>query len=919
MEIAALLERLAVFCLRRVDRKFSKHHGSRSDGIYASLFKYSSHVLDLARQGKLPFWRPEWEHDTLEQLTGECEPLKHLIDFKLLYQMGLSLTEIIDGAKSPIEVGMADKMLETYYKESIGMSTHTELMAKLVRQIAYRFPNMDILEIGAGTGSATKRILHEIKSAYNSYTFTDVSSGFFPAAQEELKDYGGFFYKVLDATQSPGPQGFPEHSYDLVVASMVLHTTPCLETTLRHARSLLKPGGYLVALEGQSHTNSRFGALFGAFPDWWAGSQDGRELTPFVDLCEWDKILKVTGFSGCDVTSPDTDSFVTPVNIFVSQAVDEKVSFLRSPVPFAAVTYDFPNGYLFSELVIIAGASSQTASLVRELPYLLEQYCGRIVVVRSWSELTAHHICSTATVLSLVDIDEPFLHNISNVEWESFRETLQEIGSLLWVTQGRLAGNPQSNMMLGLLRSALWEIPALDAQFLDFEDPEMMTARKISETLVRFQATKIWMQPNAQLNLLLSLEPEILVDEQGRELIPRLLPSEKMNNRYNSTRRQIRTEASLDTSVVELSSTNSGYTFLAQLGDPELQHLTPLRTSLSILSAVRITNRSFMFLSLGKHYKTSEYRVVLTTDHKSTLSPWENVSVATNIKIGNEARLLNLVLQLLVATAVIEGLEEGETILALEPTAALAAALNFKAKIIGVKVVCVTVDAQVAPSSWIRIHSAGALRTICDVLPKTASVFINCIGKNGRQPIVDLIRSHLPSSCRFEDTDTIFSNDSWIPRQSKLDGVKQMFKFTVECAERLLLDTDMIRVMAAPLQEAEALPQAKGRLAPDTIVNWGPKSNITVQVQPVASLISLSSTKTYWLAGPTRSLGLSLCEWLIRHGARFIALSSRHPVIDNLWLEHVADLGVSIKVLDWQVSTFTWSFSSPHFLVFPSN
>jgi ubiquinone/menaquinone biosynthesis C-methylase UbiE len=56
-------------------------------------------------------------------------------------------------------------------------------------------------------------------------------------------------YKKLDVEQDISEQGFVEHSYDVIVASNVLHATQSLEATLKNTRRLLKPGGSLIILE----------------------------------------------------------------------------------------------------------------------------------------------------------------------------------------------------------------------------------------------------------------------------------------------------------------------------------------------------------------------------------------------------------------------------------------------------------------------------------------------------------------------------------------------------------------------------------------------------------------------------------------------------------------------------------------------
>ena len=90
-------------------------------------------------------------------------------------------------------------------------------------------PQMRILEIGAGTGGLTEKIVEQLKSdfgerLYCKYTFTDISSGFFVSANERFKDYQGMEYKILDISKDPLEQGFSAGEYDLIIASNVNKT-----------------------------------------------------------------------------------------------------------------------------------------------------------------------------------------------------------------------------------------------------------------------------------------------------------------------------------------------------------------------------------------------------------------------------------------------------------------------------------------------------------------------------------------------------------------------------------------------------------------------------------------------------------------------------------------------------------------------
>ena len=82
-----------------------------------------------------------------------------------------------------------------------------------------------------------------------------------------------------------------------------------------------------------------------------------------------------------------------------------------------------------------------------------------------------------------------------------------------------------------------------------------------------------------------------------------------------------------------------------------------------------------------------------------------------------------------------------------------------------------------------------------------------------------------------------------------------------------------------------------------SLIDWKSSSLVEIDVQPVDTYDLFSRTKTYWLVGLTGSLGLSLCEWMIKHGAKYVVLSSRNPKIDPRWEQDMAAYGAVVKIL----------------------
>jgi predicted O-methyltransferase YrrM len=147
-----------------------------------------------------------------------------------------------------LEVACKDTEVIDRYR-AVGTGAWTQFLPAL----GHGNPRLRVLEIGAGTGSATVDMLDLLRTPegarlYSQYDFTDISPGFIAAAREEFP-HPGIDLKVLDISKDPEEQGFTPHAYDLVIAGKVLPATPKLGDTLRHVRKLLAPGGWLLLQE----------------------------------------------------------------------------------------------------------------------------------------------------------------------------------------------------------------------------------------------------------------------------------------------------------------------------------------------------------------------------------------------------------------------------------------------------------------------------------------------------------------------------------------------------------------------------------------------------------------------------------------------------------------------------------------------
>ncbi len=184
--------------------------------------------------------------------------------------------------------------------------------------------SLRVLEVGAGTGSATASVLPELPPGRFEYVYTDISAGFFSEAESR---FGGnensIQYRVLDIEKDPIEQGYTPHGYDLLIASNVLHATRYLSETLGHCRQLLAPSGQLVMLEnlrGQGWLDLTFGQLDG----WWRFADDYRPHHALASPDVWRQAFADAGFGETGVLGPDeSDAAARP---------DRGVILARGPV-----------------------------------------------------------------------------------------------------------------------------------------------------------------------------------------------------------------------------------------------------------------------------------------------------------------------------------------------------------------------------------------------------------------------------------------------------------------------------------------------------------------------------------------------------------------------------------------------------------
>ncbi|EJT70750.1 hypothetical protein GGTG_11773 [Gaeumannomyces tritici R3-111a-1] len=956
-DLVLLAERVAFYMLRVIIEQ-GEAVGPESLKRHERLFvEHARRQLRQARDGELYPYDAAWAEDDCDiiyEILDRFAPQQ--VDFRLLRAVGEEVGAVFRGERQMLKVLFADDMLGEFYRVGLGLRNTQRQVARYMRSITHRFPGADVLELGAGTGATTAAISEAVGNDwFGSYTFTDVSAGFFPDARERFS--GPRFqhhldrmdFRRLDITLPLEEQGFDgTRLYDVIVAANVLHIAPNVDTALRRVRQLLRPGGYLVAVEATSKL-ARIQVILGGLEGWWP-PEDTKDVTP-RDGCvllsseDWDARLVDTGFSGLDVFHGDQpDVRLHTCTSFVSQALggsdDGRMSCLREPlrhVPLLSTTG--------SLLVIVGGATIATSRLVRNLDSHLSSLgpC-HLVHIRDLKSLSGAssaspvHFPDGASVLCLAHLDLAVSHKTGsggvNATYLGGMQTLlARAGRVLFVTQGAYSTDPMGAMLVGLLRCARSEQPSLAVQLLDIESdarPLSQDTGVLLEHFLRFVFAGQQQQPDsAGGDILWSTETELLL-RGGKLFLPRIRHDVELNERANAQRRPISKLVSKDTQIVEVRAASSG-----DVGAPASIELTAaprlardVREGEAEVEVSLSTLRPVVGLGSGQQPR---YLCAGTVSgygdggaHQSVLALAK--TNASRLRLSNQALVdagtgdttpeaLALVAVTLVAQAWVASVAPGQTVwvhgdceFGVEPdvlidllqreaskrsvqivwTAPLGSGSNPKSSNIN------------SPSSPIRLHTQAPVRVIRDALPKKVAALIVTQSEHGSD-----FAKRMQAALGLRDE---LCGGLWAPPGSWCDDKEAALRLTNSLhASRAAVEQGAVHFTTITSTLEELASTSGGNVesaCKAQILDWTSSAPITANIQPIDATELFRPDRTYLMIGLTGDLGLSICAWMIRQGVRHLLLSSRTPNIDEDWLAGMTRLGAKVVVKPMDVGSW---------------
>ncbi|MEV8129125.1 SDR family NAD(P)-dependent oxidoreductase [Streptomyces sp. NPDC085944] len=286
--------------------------------------------------------------ERLEQLARTNQEIDPHIDLLLTWTP--QLPEVLAGEVSAVALFFpgGDEGIPRIYGNTGIADYFNDLIAHAVaghlRDQYARRPGdpLRVLEIGAGSGATTERVLRlldglGLPEGAVTYWFTDISPAFFPAARERLSGWRTpVRYEAFDLEQDPGRQGFDHASFDVVVATNVVHATRVIADSTARIHALLAPGG-ILALNELTRALDYLTLMFGMAPGWQAAQDWRLPGSPLLDAAHWRAALAEAGFDPVWVFgSTEVEEAEADQSVLVARAVAPVAGARPAVAPAAA-------------------------------------------------------------------------------------------------------------------------------------------------------------------------------------------------------------------------------------------------------------------------------------------------------------------------------------------------------------------------------------------------------------------------------------------------------------------------------------------------------------------------------------------------------------------------------------------------------
>ncbi len=239
-------------------------------------------------------------------------------------RMAANWADVVCGRCDPLELLFGDggsDTVEHYYDGAPIAHAQNRLALSVLQAMVARWPAdrpLRVLEVGAGTGGTTAMLLPALPPERAQYVFTDASSAFLVPAEARFKTFSFVDYRSLDVDGDLEEQGFHDGTFDVIVASHVLHVAQDLRRSLGGLGRLLAPNGLLLASE--FHSVETIVGSVGFLDQFWSFTDtDLRPASPLLSREQWSALLVQCGFDDVAHCGVDDESSAADFSVTVAR------------------------------------------------------------------------------------------------------------------------------------------------------------------------------------------------------------------------------------------------------------------------------------------------------------------------------------------------------------------------------------------------------------------------------------------------------------------------------------------------------------------------------------------------------------------------------------------------------------------------
>ncbi|KAK0725544.1 putative polyketide synthase [Lasiosphaeris hirsuta] len=809
-----------------------------------------------------------WPTETAKSLDDfiVASPYYSALDF--IRRLGQNLPDVLAG------------MLPAVVEEAHQLTGFQRHVSRVVRQIAHKYPRMNVLGLTDSELGITEHVLAGLGESFVTLRVggeAEKNLGSRVLASPSIR-------KRVIVREMPLDKEILENAgvqYDLVLLTTSMMENQNTRALLQKIRCMMRPGGFLVLVHiSRSPLKDRIRRCARVEVD------DNLSTPP-----DWPDVLDESGFAHSVIKS---HQYYPPgFSITVRQAESHEKHLLLKPFAKAI------SPQLTERLLVIGGKGLTTSLISSGVSQVLTRHCGSITTVETPENVDLDCLSSISAAILLNDIDEPILATMTSTRLEALRALLRPEMTILWITHGARHNNPDHASSFGFTRTLSAETPGLVLQVLDLKTLDTAPAvRAISETFARLTMRYI-IDEAPEPKPLWVHEPEVHI-EDGHVLVPRVLPWKDGIRRANAVRRVITKSVNTVESWVEIVSdrlTDSSANYRTILKEVDLRLLSEsgsqaIQVDYSTTDVLNLGWAYSAYVCVGRDTLTGKTKIALSKSNGSYVAlPSTCISNISQAPL-NQPVLLALVVRYLAAITIANTVQS-KSVLLIEPDPMLQKCVK---------------DILVNRGVWFRVCATNAKRCKLDpamtfIHPRSTAREIKALYPPGGAWIFNLLpdtddvsillSASLPENCLYSPRSALLSSE---PRNAQEDH--KYVEGIWEEAVRLALSRSVTQStdLGPAMMTVPALLGSPKTVPPFQILDWKAERFVRHDVEPLVETGMMNAEKTYVLIGITRDFGQSLCSLFVEHGARYIVLASRSPPKHPpKWQEELQAKGIDVR------------------------